>query len=127
MYNCLSAVPTATVSTLGNDVEDHLASLFATLPGTDNLNGLVLGLVTGDLDLGARLLAKVVDGSTSRSDNESMTCLAIIRQSQRVFRDLPIASRVGEDEVTGRGRLGSSLNGLLEPLTSLGQTLSRTA
>lgn len=70
MYSCLRAVSAATVTTLGDNVEDQLASLLATVFGTDNLNGLILGLVTGDLDLGTRLLAKIVDGGTSRSDNE---------------------------------------------------------
>lgn len=71
MYNCLSAVPTSTtITTLGDDVEDQPASFFATILGTDNLNSFVLRLVTRDLDLSTSLFAKIVDGGTSRSDNE---------------------------------------------------------
>lgn len=70
----LGALPTTAVTTFGHNVEDQLASLFASVPGADNLNGLILGLVTGDLDLGTRLLAEVVDGGATRSDNEPATC-----------------------------------------------------
>lgn len=73
MYNCLSAVPTSTtITTLGDDVKDQPASLFTTILGTDNLNSLILGLVTRDLDLSTSLLAKIIDGGTARSDNEPM-------------------------------------------------------
>ena len=70
----LSALSTTAITTLGDDVKDHLASVFTAVLGTNNLNSLVLGLVTGNLDLGTSLLAEVVDGSTTGSDDEPMTC-----------------------------------------------------
>lgn len=70
----LGALPTTAVTTFGHNIEDQLASLFTSVPGADNFNGLILGLVTGDLDLGTRLLAKLVDGRATRSDNEPAIC-----------------------------------------------------
>lgn len=70
----LGALPTTAVTTFGHNVEDQLASLFASVPGADNLNSFILGLVTRDLNLGARLLAEVVDGGATRSDNEPVIC-----------------------------------------------------
>jgi hypothetical protein len=71
----LSALPTTTAITpLGDNVKDHLAGLFAAVLGSDNLDGLVLGLVTGDLDLCARLLAEIVYGGTTGSDNKPVRC-----------------------------------------------------
>jgi hypothetical protein len=75
LKNPLSALPTATtVTTLGYDVEDHLASLFAAVLGTDDLDSLVLGLVARNLNLCAGLLAKVVDCGTTGSDDEPVRC-----------------------------------------------------
>jgi hypothetical protein len=66
----LSAFPTTAVATLGDDLKDHLASIFTAVLGTNNLNSLIFGLVAGDLDLGAGLLAEIVDGSATGSDDE---------------------------------------------------------
>jgi hypothetical protein len=75
LKNPLSALPTATtVTTPGHDVEDHLASLFAAILGTDDLDSLVLGLVARNLNLGAGLLAKVIDCGTTGSDDEPARC-----------------------------------------------------
>ena len=70
----LNAFPATTVAALSNDFENQLASLFTTVLGADNLNSLVLGLVARNLDLGASLLAELVDGGTSLSDDKPMSC-----------------------------------------------------
>jgi hypothetical protein len=75
MYFRLSAFPAAAaVATLGDDIKDHLARLFATVLGADNLDSFILGLVAGYLDLSTRLLAEVIDGAASRSDDEPIIC-----------------------------------------------------
>ena len=74
MSQRLRTLFTAAVTSLGHNVENELARLLAAVPGADNLNGLVLGLVARNLDLGASLLAKVVDGATTRADDKPMTC-----------------------------------------------------
>jgi hypothetical protein len=61
---------TTTVTALGNDIKNHLACLLTALPCANNLNGLILRLVARDLDLGAGLLAEIVDGATARADDE---------------------------------------------------------
>jgi hypothetical protein len=67
----LSAFPTAAaVATLGDNVKDHLSRLLTPILGPDNLNSLVLGLVTRDLDLSASLLAEIVDSRTTGTDDE---------------------------------------------------------
>jgi hypothetical protein len=65
----ISLLATA-IATLRHNVEDQLACLLTPFLGTNNLDCLVLGLVTGDLDLGAGLLAKVVDSATTGTDDK---------------------------------------------------------
>lgn len=65
---------TTIIPTLRYNVKNHLASLFTPVLGADNLNGLVLGLVTGYLDFGAGLLAKVVDGATAGTNDKPFSC-----------------------------------------------------
>jgi hypothetical protein len=62
------------VAALGHNLQDQLARLFAPVACADNLDGFVLGLVAGDLDLGAGLLAEVVDGATTGSDDKPDDC-----------------------------------------------------
>jgi hypothetical protein len=81
----LSAFPTAAaVTALGDDIKDHLSRLLTPIFGTDNLNRLVLGLVAGDLDLSASLLAEVVDGSTTGADDESVMCVSQFEKVEEV-------------------------------------------
>jgi hypothetical protein len=118
----LSAFPTATaVTALGDDVKNHLSRLLTPVLGPNNLNSLVLGLIAGDLDLSASLLAEVVDGSTTGADDEPVMCVSLIERCRksRVLK-LPVASRIGQDKVTGGRGLGRSLDSLLKPLTGLG-------
>lgn len=61
---------TAAIATLRHNVQNHLACLLAAVPGADDLDGFIHGLVTGNLDLGARLLAEVVDGATPGANDE---------------------------------------------------------
>lgn len=61
------------ISTLGHNIQNQLASLFAAFPGTDNLDSFILCLITGDLDLGSSLLAKTVNGATTWTDHKPMT------------------------------------------------------
>jgi hypothetical protein len=63
-----------TVAALGNNVENQLARLLAALLCAHNLNGLVLRLVTRHLDLGASLLAEVVNCATTGADDEPVIC-----------------------------------------------------
>jgi hypothetical protein len=109
----------ATVATLGDDIKNHLARLFAAVLGTDNLDSLILGLVARYLDLGACLLAEVVDGAASRSDDEPIMCQNCLIKMKR-FANLPVASWVGQDEVASRRRLRGSLDGTLKLLAGLG-------
>lgn len=60
----------AAVSALSDNFQYHLASLFTPILSTCDLDSLILGLVTGDLDLGAGLLAEVVDRAATGTDNE---------------------------------------------------------
>jgi hypothetical protein len=60
----------ATTLVVRNNLKDHTAGLLAPLLCADNLDGLVLGLIAGHLDLGTSLLAEVVNGATTGSDNE---------------------------------------------------------
>jgi hypothetical protein len=60
----------ATTLVVRNNLKDHTASLLASLLCADDLDGLVLGLIAGHLNLGTSLLAEVVNGATTGSDNE---------------------------------------------------------
>lgn len=128
LKNRLSALPTtAAVTTPGNDIEDHLACLLATILGTNNLNRLILGLVAGHLDLCAGLFTEIVDCGTAGPDNKPGTCQYHCSDAFIEWCSLPVASWVGQNEVASRGRLGCSLDSLLEPLAGLGKALSRSA
>lgn len=59
-----------TVATLGHNIEDHLAGLLAAFLRANDLDGLILGLVAWHLDLGAGLLAEVVDGASTGTDDK---------------------------------------------------------
>ena len=69
--NCSLAAP---VAALGHNLQNHLARLFTAIPCADNLDSLVLCLITGYLDLGTSLLAKVVDGATTGTDDQPAEC-----------------------------------------------------
>jgi hypothetical protein len=65
-----STLPTAAIAAPSNNVKNHLSRVLAPILGPHNLNRLVLGLVTRDLNLSTRLLAEIVDSGASGSDDE---------------------------------------------------------
>lgn len=97
------------VHTIANSGEDEILGQLNALGGTDNLNGLVLGLVPGNLDLAVALLADRVDLGTTRSNN------------------MAIGLGVGKDEVARRIVLLSLLQGLDNGFLSLLNVLRRSS
>lgn len=97
------------VHTVTHSGKNEILGQLDTLLSTDNLNGLVLGLVSGNLNLAVALLADRVDLGTARSNN------------------MAISLGVGKDEVAGRIVLLSLLKGLHNGFLGLLDVFSRSS
>lgn len=105
----LEPISIGAVAALLDGVEDELLRLLDAVGTTQNLDGLVAGLVARDGDLASRGLADAVDLAAALAD------------------DIAVRLRVGQDQVACVAVLGGLLDRRQERCFCLGYVLGRAA